>query len=90
MKLFITFFITLVCLQNSYALTTIINGTTYSCEPEQKTFYCTIDSSFDGSFGGSGRTELEAKTEAKKACKLGSSRNGFFCDDRSIQCDSSN
>ena len=29
--------------------------------------YCTIDSSFDGLFGGRGWTELEAKTNARQA-----------------------
>lgn len=52
-------------------------------------FHCTIDSSFDGSFGGGGWTRLEAETNAKQSCKEGSRNNGFFCDANSLRCDSS-
>lgn len=96
MKFFAALFVTILNIQSAYALTTVINGTTYSCEPDDsyppvhKYFYCTIESTFDGSFGGSGRTELEARIEAKKACKQGSTNEGFFCKESTIQCDSSN
>lgn len=53
------------------------------------TYYCVVESTFDGSFSGTGYTKLEAKTNAKKACMMGSRNNGFFCDTY-VQCDSTN
>jgi hypothetical protein len=44
-------------------------------------YYCVVDSSFDGQFAGRGKTELEARDNAVQACKRGSRRNGFFCDE---------
>ena len=95
MKVLAIFFTAFVSIQSSFALTTVIGGTTYSCEPDyptppvQKSYYCTIESSFDGSFGGSGKTDLEARYLAKLACKTGSRNNGLFCDENTILCDSS-
>ncbi len=77
---------------SAQAFITDINGITHSCEPigsDQKSFYCTIESTFDGSFGGSGKTELEAKQVARSACRVGSRSNGFFCEERTLICDSS-
>ena len=96
MKKLTFLFVVIVSIQSSYALTTVIDGTTYTCEPDypsppiHKSYYCTIDSAFDGTFGGSGRTELEARNIAKQACKVGSRSNGFHCEERTIQCESSN
>lgn len=50
-------------------------------------FYCTIESTFDGYFWGRGRTEIEAKTNAKQACKMASRNNGFFCKEETLTCE---
>lgn len=52
----------------------------------EPSYYCTIESSFDGSFSGTGRTKLEAQQNARNACKQGSRNNGFFCNDRTLTC----
>ena len=51
-----------------------------------KNYFCVVKSSFDGNFSGRGLSELEAKHNAVTSCKLGSRSNGFFCDEKKIQC----
>lgn len=46
------------------------------------TFYCVVESTFDGSFSGRGQTQLEATQNALNACRNGSKTNGFFCADK--------
>lgn len=59
-------------------------------EERQPSYFCTINSSFDGSFSGEGNTQLEAEYNAKSACKTGSRSNGFFCKDNTLNCQRSN
>lgn len=54
--------------------------------PSGASWYCTIESTFDGSFDGRGATELEAKNAAKRACQTGSRSNGFHCRENSLSC----
>lgn len=65
-----------------------VSGNSIFCgvEERQPSHYCTIDSSFDGTFSGEGKTQLEAEYNAKQACKAGSRSNGFFCDDKTLIC----
>lgn len=51
-----------------------------------RSYFCTIDSDFDGQFSGRGVSELEAKNDAIISCQRGSRRNGLFCNKKSISC----
>lgn len=68
------------------SITAIIFFLTY--QTASAAYYCTINSSFEGVFGGGGWTKLEAQTNAKQACRVGSRENGRFCSDLSITCES--
>ncbi len=60
-----------------------------SCETSRgryDAYYCSIDSSFDGTFSGEGQTKLEAEDNAKESCREGSRSDGFFCQASSLQC----
>ena len=73
-----------------YGESTTVGRTSVYCgmsEP-QVTYYCTIDSVFDGVFSGSGSTNLEARTNAINACKYEARGNGVHCKVSSIECDS--
>lgn len=50
-------------------------------EPVRSSYYCVVDSAFDGTFSGRGSTELEAKQNALRACHVSSRGNGIHCDD---------
>jgi hypothetical protein len=56
-------------------------------EHESK-YYCTIESSFKGTFGGEGSTELGAKQEAMSKC-LNVSK-AMFCKQDSYACEKNN
>lgn len=70
---------------------TRIRGVKVHCGQSEPTitYYCTIESAFDGVFSGRGDTELEAKTNAINSCKNNSRGNGIHCRESSIECESS-
>ncbi|WP_372656000.1 hypothetical protein [Halobacteriovorax sp.] len=73
-----------------YGESTTVGRTSVYCgmSRPQVTYYCTIDSTFDGIFSGTGSSELEARTNAINACKYGGRGNGVHCSVNSIECDS--
>ncbi|WP_413290585.1 hypothetical protein [Bdellovibrio sp. HCB337] len=55
-------------------------------QEREPSYYCTIEATFDGTFSGEGKTQLEAEFNAKQACKKGGRNNGFFCDEKTLTC----
>lgn len=68
-----------------------LGGNTVWCGVQERepSYFCTIESSFDGSFSGEGKTQLEAEFNAKASCKASSRNNGFFCNEGSLNCQKS-
>jgi hypothetical protein len=50
-------------------------------------YYCVVDSTFDGAFSGRATTKLEASKLALEACKESSRSNGFFCKEKTLNCE---
>ncbi len=53
-------------------------------------YFCVIDSMFDGQFAGRGATILEGKNAAITTCFTGSRDEGKSCDRSSLQCEREN
>ncbi len=68
-----------------------LGGNTVFCGVQERetSYFCTVESSFDGVFSGEGRTQLEAEFNAKNSCKLGSRNDGFFCKENTLNCQKS-
>jgi len=53
-------------------------------------YFCTIDSSFDGQFSGRGGTQLEASNAALESCERGSTHHIMFCEKDTTRCQKEN